>query len=505
MSTNLLTQTKMYAFISHSPQTYPNNQPNIDNMPLARRKRRRTLVVELAILQKYFNICKTPNRSMRLEIASKVNMDEKSVQIWFQNKRQSMRKGERGVKQVTVIPEVLIHQSSNKSDSMINKPNLQPLQLNHHHQISPILQNQHTSQTTTSLPPPPPLINSQSYPTLPTLSSITRSKLADGISTPNIGNFTYSQNSSFDSTLSREELPIANVVNTNTNRCQLPMIHFNKSTSSLPSISSSPMIHFNKSTSSLPSITSSTTTTTNSPIVTSPNLEISLPSLNNYSTSTKLPPITLPSINTTFTPKNFKSIKLPPTPLTNSQIHINSNFNISDRQLKMDESFSSEILSSTPLNNKKICLPITPLDQIPSSTPSNKCTTTSESTIMSPSHDQYDDDSYDVSYIEQKTKNKVKPQLKCDSNFTLVETKKRQPSYFQNSNNQSLTFKITKNKIEKENTNTITTTTSKLDSKRFKINDLLNTRKPLGNLCLNSENRNCIDSLMSLKSGKWNN
>lgn len=104
-------EKKAYAFISHSPATFPSHEPSIDNAQLARRKRRRTSPNELSILQREFQLGHTPNRARRQEIAGKVNMTEKAVQIWFQNKRQALRKlqlNDHSIHQTTTItlPEV---------------------------------------------------------------------------------------------------------------------------------------------------------------------------------------------------------------------------------------------------------------------------------------------------------------------------------------------------------------------------------------------------------------
>lgn len=81
-----------YAFISHSPSTYPQAEPDIDNAQLARRKRRRTSAMELAVLEEEFSKNLKPNKEQRERISKRVGMTEKAVQIWFQNKRQSHRK-----------------------------------------------------------------------------------------------------------------------------------------------------------------------------------------------------------------------------------------------------------------------------------------------------------------------------------------------------------------------------------------------------------------------------
>jgi hypothetical protein len=83
-----------FAFISHSPTTFPLLQPEIDDLQLARRKRRRTSPTELQILEDAFNHCMKPSRASRENIARRVGMNEKAVQIWFQNRRQAFRKQE---------------------------------------------------------------------------------------------------------------------------------------------------------------------------------------------------------------------------------------------------------------------------------------------------------------------------------------------------------------------------------------------------------------------------
>lgn len=84
--------SKSFAFISHSQETFLSNEPDIDNAALARRKRRRTSALELNILNDEFKLGPTPNKQRRILIAEKVDMTEKAVQIWFQNKRQAQRK-----------------------------------------------------------------------------------------------------------------------------------------------------------------------------------------------------------------------------------------------------------------------------------------------------------------------------------------------------------------------------------------------------------------------------
>lgn len=102
--TSAISPTRDFAFISHSPATYPSQEPSIDNASLARRKRRRTSPNELAVLNQEFVNGQTPDKERRVSIAKKVNMTEKAVQIWFQNKRQSLRRLKSSEKEITVLP-----------------------------------------------------------------------------------------------------------------------------------------------------------------------------------------------------------------------------------------------------------------------------------------------------------------------------------------------------------------------------------------------------------------
>lgn len=103
-STTTTSPTRDFAFILHSPATYPSQEPSIDNASLARRKRRRTSPHELSILNQEFQEGSTPSKAKRIEIAKKVSMTEKAVQIWFQNKRQSLRRLKSTDKEVTELP-----------------------------------------------------------------------------------------------------------------------------------------------------------------------------------------------------------------------------------------------------------------------------------------------------------------------------------------------------------------------------------------------------------------
>ncbi|GMM50302.1 Yox1 protein [Starmerella bacillaris] len=74
----------------HSDRLEENSKPSdIKEYP---RKRRRTSPNELYILESEFSKNAKPCREVRERIAKLTSMDEKAVQVWFQNKRQSCRR-----------------------------------------------------------------------------------------------------------------------------------------------------------------------------------------------------------------------------------------------------------------------------------------------------------------------------------------------------------------------------------------------------------------------------
>ncbi|KAI5840543.1 hypothetical protein DFP73DRAFT_558874 [Morchella snyderi] len=107
-----------YAFITHSQETLPRNlPPSIDNANLARRRRRRTSVHDQAILEEEYRICDRPDKTKRKEISSRVQMGEKEVQIWFQNKRQSARRKAKPLLPHEIIPNTTTTTNNSNNNS----------------------------------------------------------------------------------------------------------------------------------------------------------------------------------------------------------------------------------------------------------------------------------------------------------------------------------------------------------------------------------------------------
>lgn len=177
---------KSFAFISHSVNSFPSQEPSIDNAPLARRKRRRTSPNELNILNQEFLLGNTPNKLRRVEIANKVNMTEKAIQIWFQNKRQSLRKQSINDKEITELPptpsEPSIISSTpikpmlNKSQSFSSPENIR-LQT-----TSPIKQRSLSANSVANTNTSLPSVNTANTSMNSTMNDTTRMRV---LSTPN--------------------------------------------------------------------------------------------------------------------------------------------------------------------------------------------------------------------------------------------------------------------------------------------------------------------------------
>ena len=63
------------------------------NNKQVKRRRRNASKDQLNILENVFQKTQFPSARLREELANKLNMSPRAVQIWFQNKRQAFRKG----------------------------------------------------------------------------------------------------------------------------------------------------------------------------------------------------------------------------------------------------------------------------------------------------------------------------------------------------------------------------------------------------------------------------
>ncbi|OAD01867.1 Homeodomain-like DNA binding domain-containing transcription factor, partial [Mucor lusitanicus CBS 277.49] len=55
------------------------------------RKRTRATPEQLAVLEKTFNVNPSPNNRVREQLSRELGMSERSIQIWFQNRRAKVK------------------------------------------------------------------------------------------------------------------------------------------------------------------------------------------------------------------------------------------------------------------------------------------------------------------------------------------------------------------------------------------------------------------------------
>lgn len=71
--------------------------PQMDPIPiltesLSKKKRQRTTREQLDVLEQYFQMDKMPSQQARSDLAKKLGMSSRRVQIWFQNKRAKLKR-----------------------------------------------------------------------------------------------------------------------------------------------------------------------------------------------------------------------------------------------------------------------------------------------------------------------------------------------------------------------------------------------------------------------------
>lgn len=91
LGTDPYASARVYATASivTSAPTLPassSSQGTVDN-PLIPKRRRRTSPEELAVLERFFTDCPLPTQAQRAQLASKVGMTGRALQVWFQNRR----------------------------------------------------------------------------------------------------------------------------------------------------------------------------------------------------------------------------------------------------------------------------------------------------------------------------------------------------------------------------------------------------------------------------------
>ncbi|KAF1800536.1 hypothetical protein FB192DRAFT_1283412 [Mucor lusitanicus] len=120
-------------------------------------KRKRASPSQLSVLNRVFEQTFFPSTELRMELGKQLGMSPRTVQIWFQNKRQSIRTRERGVTHIASPPI---------SPSIRHYASPPPPPTNHHHYNQ---KPAHISLPPLRLPQPPtfPLTPSSSVQSSP--------------------------------------------------------------------------------------------------------------------------------------------------------------------------------------------------------------------------------------------------------------------------------------------------------------------------------------------------
>ncbi|KAJ3125776.1 hypothetical protein HK098_008236 [Nowakowskiella sp. JEL0407] len=96
----------------HSIAVFNSSTSNLSNAAV-NKKRSRATPEQLQILESTFAVTPTPSGSIRREIAAQCNMTERSVQIWFQNRRARARLYQKRQEQTAVVHEKMNTMISN--------------------------------------------------------------------------------------------------------------------------------------------------------------------------------------------------------------------------------------------------------------------------------------------------------------------------------------------------------------------------------------------------------
>ncbi|KLO14598.1 homeobox-domain-containing protein [Schizopora paradoxa] len=102
--------------LDHSPQ-----EPSPVDFPIVKKKRKRADAAQLKILNEVYNRTAFPTTEERMDLAKKLDMSARSVQIWFQNKRQASRQNRNSA---NTMPPMMHHPYNSAMPSSSNHPPL---------------------------------------------------------------------------------------------------------------------------------------------------------------------------------------------------------------------------------------------------------------------------------------------------------------------------------------------------------------------------------------------
>lgn len=133
----------MTSLLKNNNQNWPSNE-NKQETPI--RKRTRATADQLSVLEDTFAINVSPNSKLRKQLAEQLEMSERSIQIWFQNRRAK-------VKHMQKRAQMQMHQASIRAQLYGQYGNYYP-QNSRAQSVDAV---QHYSSLMPPPPPPPPV------------------------------------------------------------------------------------------------------------------------------------------------------------------------------------------------------------------------------------------------------------------------------------------------------------------------------------------------------------
>ncbi|KAI9355249.1 homeobox domain-containing protein [Pilaira anomala] len=136
------------------------------------KKRTRVTPSQLTILEETFSVSATPDSKMRKQLAFKLQMPERSIQIWFQNRRAKVKMLQRRVllrqeqeaARARLCAEATSHQNMTNNNYWFTQQQQQQQQAYMNRQLNAKLPIHRAWSTDMMIPPPPPPPSMFQYP-----------------------------------------------------------------------------------------------------------------------------------------------------------------------------------------------------------------------------------------------------------------------------------------------------------------------------------------------------
>lgn len=173
---NLLSPSPVQATYYYHHQSSPSYSQAYSMQTPLKAKRKRASPAQLSVLNRVFSQTYFPSTELRIELGKQLGMSPRAVQIWFQNKRQSMRTRERQQQQEAKMasPASYQHPYSSSPSASTLPPVSPPLSPPSWHQRVSLDEAPDSRPSHISLPPLqlPSTPSSSAYPSPASIDSI---------------------------------------------------------------------------------------------------------------------------------------------------------------------------------------------------------------------------------------------------------------------------------------------------------------------------------------------